>query len=83
MASNSRAVSNGAARLLADDAAEPGQLRHLQTRCCRRWSAPSVLPGHVVAPLRQMVKRARVRMVTVSEIDLADKTVSYLGEGAA
>jgi NADH:quinone reductase (non-electrogenic) len=42
----------------------------------------SVLPGHVVAPLRQMVKRARVRMVTVSEIDLADKTVSYLGEGA-
>ena len=41
----------------------------------------SVLPGHVVAPLRQMVKRARVRMVTVSEIDLAEKTVSYLGEG--
>jgi NADH dehydrogenase len=42
----------------------------------------SVLPGHVVAPLRQMVKRARVRMVTVSEIDLAEKTISYLGEGA-
>lgn len=42
----------------------------------------SVLPGHVVAPLRQMVKRARVRMVTVNEIDLAEKTVSYIGEGA-
>jgi NADH dehydrogenase len=41
----------------------------------------SVLPGHVVAPLRQMVRRARVRMVTVSEIDLAERTVSYLGEG--
>ncbi len=42
----------------------------------------SVLPGHVVAPLRQMVKRARVRMVTVSDIDLVEKTVSYIGEGA-
>lgn len=37
----------------------------------------SILPGHVLAPLRQMVKRARVRMVTVTEIDLATKTIDY------
>jgi NADH dehydrogenase len=42
----------------------------------------SVLPGHVVAPLRQMVQKARVRMVTVTDIDLAAKTVSYIGEGS-
>jgi NADH dehydrogenase len=41
----------------------------------------SLLPGHVVAPLRQMVKRTRVCMVKVTDIDLASKTVSYLGEG--
>jgi NADH:ubiquinone reductase (H+-translocating) len=41
----------------------------------------SLLPGHVVAPLRQMVKRTRVCMVQVTDVDLAGKTVSYLGEG--
>jgi NADH dehydrogenase len=41
----------------------------------------SLLPGHVVAPLRQLVKRTRVCMVRVTDIDLAGKTVSYLGEG--
>ncbi len=29
----------------------------------------SVLPGHVVAPLRQMVRRARVHQVRVTTID--------------
>lgn len=42
----------------------------------------SVLPGHVVAPLRQMVKRARVRMVNVTDIDLAQREIHYLGEGS-
>ncbi len=30
----------------------------------------SVLPGHVVAPLRQMLKRTRIRMVKVTGIDV-------------
>lgn len=42
----------------------------------------SLLPGHVVAPLRQMVRRARIFMATVSGIDLESKTVEYLGEGS-
>ncbi|MEJ2087848.1 MAG: NAD(P)/FAD-dependent oxidoreductase [Gammaproteobacteria bacterium] len=42
----------------------------------------SVLPGHVVAPLRQMVRRARVRMVTVTEIDHAARELHYAGEGS-
>ncbi len=37
----------------------------------------SILPGHVLAPLRQMVKRARVRMVTVTDIDLESRTIHY------
>ncbi len=42
----------------------------------------SVLPGHVVAPLRQMLKRTRIRMVNVTGIDVEDKRVNYLGEGS-
>ncbi len=42
----------------------------------------SVLPGHVVAPLRQMLKRTRIRMVTVTGIDVERKRVNYLGEGS-
>ena len=42
----------------------------------------SMLPGHVIAPLRQMTKRAHVCMVQVTEIDLAERTVRYLGEGS-
>jgi len=42
----------------------------------------SVLPGHVVAPLRQIVRRTRVRMVNVSDIDLESREVHYLGEGS-
>jgi len=42
----------------------------------------SLLPGHVVAPLRQIATRTRVCMVQVTGIDLAAKTISYLGEGS-
>jgi NADH dehydrogenase len=41
----------------------------------------SILPGHVVAPLRQMVRRTCVRMVPVSDIDLEKRELHYLGEG--
>ena len=37
----------------------------------------SVLPGHVQAPIRQMVKRTRIRMVTVDRIDFVNKKVFY------
>lgn len=42
----------------------------------------SLLPGHVVAPLRQMLRRTSVRMVRVDEIDLGEKLVRYAGEGS-
>ena len=41
----------------------------------------SLLPGHVVAPHRLMVRRGRVCMAPVSEIDLVAREVHYLGEG--
>lgn len=37
----------------------------------------SVLPAHVEAPLRLMLKRTRIRMVTVDRIDFSTKTVYY------
>jgi len=37
----------------------------------------SVLPGHVQAPIRQMVKRTRIRMVTVEQIDFDLRKVIY------
>ncbi|MEM0911049.1 MAG: NAD(P)/FAD-dependent oxidoreductase [Pseudomonadota bacterium] len=40
----------------------------------------SVLPGHVQAPIRQMIKRTRIRMVTVDRIDFENKTVHYHNE---
>lgn len=40
----------------------------------------SVLPSHVVAPLRQMVKRTQVRTVQVTRIDLAQREVYYQDE---
>ncbi len=40
----------------------------------------SILPGHAVAPLRQMVKRTQIRMVTVTDIDLHAKRVKYYSE---
>ncbi len=42
----------------------------------------SLLPGHVVAPHRLIVRRGRVCMATVSEIDLVAREVRYLGEGS-
>lgn len=42
----------------------------------------SLLPSHVVAPMRQMLKRARVSMVQVTDIDLRNKRIHYLGEGS-
>ena len=37
----------------------------------------SILPGHVQAPIRLMLKRTKIRMVTVDEIDYENKTVHY------
>jgi NADH dehydrogenase len=37
----------------------------------------SLLPGHVIAPLRQMLKRTRVHMVQVTRIDTAERAVHY------
>lgn len=37
----------------------------------------SILPGHVQAPIRQMVKRTRIRMVTVDRVDFEQKKVFY------
>lgn len=42
----------------------------------------SIMPGHVVAPLRQMIHCSSVCMAQVTDIDLAQRTVHYLGEGA-
>ena len=41
----------------------------------------SILPGNVVAPLRQMSKRTRFRMVRVTGVDPNSKTVYYEGRG--
>lgn len=37
----------------------------------------SVLPGHVQAPIRLMLKRTRIRMVKVEKIDHTDKIIYY------
>ena len=37
----------------------------------------SILPGHVQAPVRLVLKRTRIRMVTVDRIDYSKKTVYY------
>jgi len=42
----------------------------------------SLLPGHVIAPLRQLATRSRVYAVQVTDIDLAERKVRYLGEGS-
>jgi NADH dehydrogenase len=41
----------------------------------------SILPGHVIAPHRQMIHCSHVCMAQVTEIDVTTKTLSYLGEG--
>ncbi len=43
----------------------------------------SVLPAHVEAPLRLILKRTRIRMVTVDRIDFANKTVHYHNDETA
>jgi NADH dehydrogenase len=42
----------------------------------------SLLPGHVIAPLRQLARRTRVQMVQVRDVDFTTRTVHYLGEGS-
>jgi NADH dehydrogenase len=42
----------------------------------------SMLPGHVVAPIRQMLKPTRFRMATVTEIDFDRREIRSLGEDA-
>ena len=42
----------------------------------------SILPGHVVAPHRQMLRCSHVFMAEVTEIDTVNRIVHYLGEGA-
>ena len=40
----------------------------------------SMLPGHVVAPIRQMVKPTRFSMAVVTEIDFDRRELQYVGE---
>jgi len=42
----------------------------------------SLLPGHVIVPLRQIATRTRVCMVKVTGIDMEKKIVHYIGEGS-
>jgi NADH:ubiquinone reductase (H+-translocating) len=42
----------------------------------------SILPGHVIAPHRQMIHCSHVCMAQVTEIDTVNRRVHYLGEGA-
>jgi NADH dehydrogenase len=41
----------------------------------------SIMPGHVIAPHRQMIHCSHVAMAQVSEIDTAARELHYLGEG--
>jgi NADH dehydrogenase len=41
----------------------------------------SILPGHVIAPHRQMIHCSQVCMAQVISIDTAAKEIEYLGEG--
>jgi NADH dehydrogenase len=42
----------------------------------------SILPGHVIAPHRQMIHCSHVCMAQVTDIDTSEKVVHYLGEGS-
>jgi NADH:ubiquinone reductase (H+-translocating) len=42
----------------------------------------SILPGHAIAPHRQMLRRSVVCMAQVTEIDYESRTIHYLGEGS-
>lgn len=39
----------------------------------------SILPGQVVAPLRQMLRRTQFRMLEVTGIDFAERAIAYRG----
>lgn len=41
----------------------------------------SILPGHVIAPYRQMIQRGDVCMAQVTEIDTVNRMVHHTGEG--
>lgn len=41
----------------------------------------SILPGHVVAPIRQILKRTRFQMKTVSDIDFEQKEIHFSSDG--
>jgi NADH dehydrogenase len=41
----------------------------------------SIMPGHVIAPHRQMIHCSHVAMAQVSEVDTAARELHYLGEG--
>src|SRR3974390_812514 len=41
----------------------------------------SILPGHVIAPHRQMIHCSHVCMAQVTEVDTENRLVHYLGEG--
>jgi NADH dehydrogenase len=42
----------------------------------------SILPGHVIAPHRQMLHCSRVCMAQVTDIDTVNREIRYLGEGS-
>ena len=42
----------------------------------------SMLPGHVVAPIRQIVKRTRFHMAAVTDIDFERREIRYQAEAA-
>jgi NADH dehydrogenase len=42
----------------------------------------SIMPGHVVAPLRQMIHCSSVCMAQVTDVDLETREIRYLGEGS-
>jgi len=41
----------------------------------------SILPGHVIAPHRQMIHCSQVCMAQVTHIDTVERVIHYLGEG--
>lgn len=42
----------------------------------------SILPGHAVAPIRQMIKRTRYYRVEVTGLDLERRELRYCGAGS-
>ena len=42
----------------------------------------SILPGHVIAPHRQMIHCSHICMAQVTDIDVINREIHYLGEGS-